>query len=103
VLSSARVLPAAALLIGPVTSAIWLIGLGTLFFRRDWKPYRVFGIAYLIALTIFIVFKGAKNYYLAPHLSHPDRGWNGCDRAIYRSTASLDAARVCGGHLLVVH
>jgi hypothetical protein len=52
-------------IIGPVTSAIWLIGVAALFMRRSWKQYTLFAIAYLLALATFIVLKG-KNYYLAP-------------------------------------
>jgi len=53
------------LIMNPISSPIWLIGLGALLFRREWRSYRVFGFAYLIALTLFILLKG-KNYYLAP-------------------------------------
>ena len=53
------------LLMNPISSPIWLIGLCALVLRREWKPYRLFSFAYLIALTLFIALKG-KNYYLAP-------------------------------------
>ena len=52
------------LIMGPA-DPLWLTGLFALLFSRGLKPYRMFGIAYLVCLTVFIVFHG-KNYYLAP-------------------------------------
>jgi len=52
------------LIMGPA-DLVWLPGLVGLLFSRRLKPYRMFGIAYLVCLTVFIVLYG-KNYYLAP-------------------------------------
>lgn len=53
------------LLIHPFTAPIWITGLIALLFSARFKPYRLLGWCYLVALTFFIVLKG-KNYYLAP-------------------------------------
>ena len=52
------------LIMGPA-DPLWLTGLIALFFSRSLRRYRMFGIAYLVCLTVFIVLHG-KNYYLAP-------------------------------------
>jgi len=52
------------LIMGPA-DLVWLPGLVGLLFSRGLKRYRMFGIAYLVSLTIFILLHG-KNYYLAP-------------------------------------
>jgi hypothetical protein len=53
------------LLIHPFTAPIWITGLIALFFSPRLKPYRMLGLCYLTAFTVFVVLKG-KNYYLAP-------------------------------------
>jgi dolichyl-phosphate-mannose-protein mannosyltransferase len=53
------------LLMHPLNLPIWLTGLLALLFARRFRPYRVLGISYLVAFTVFVVLKG-KNYYLAP-------------------------------------
>jgi hypothetical protein len=52
-------------LMNPATAPLWLGGLIWSLFARDGRRYRVIGLAYLIALTEFIVMHG-KNYYLGP-------------------------------------
>jgi dolichyl-phosphate-mannose-protein mannosyltransferase len=53
------------LLMHPLNLPIWLTGLLALLFARRFRPYRVLGISYLVAFTVFVVLRG-KNYYLAP-------------------------------------
>jgi hypothetical protein len=53
------------LLVGPITTPIWLTGLLALLFSALLKPYRFLGWCYLVCFTIFFVLHG-KNYYLAP-------------------------------------
>jgi hypothetical protein len=52
------------LIMGPA-DLLWIVGLFGLLSSRRLRPYRMFGIAYLVCLTVFIVLHG-KNYYLAP-------------------------------------
>lgn len=52
-------------LLNPVTLPLWLAGLGTLFFHREVKSYRVLGWAYLAVLGMLLVTQG-RTYYLAP-------------------------------------
>ncbi len=49
----------------PLTSPIWLTGLGVLFFSGTYRKYRAFGWCYLAVLTVFVVM-GGKSGYLAP-------------------------------------
>jgi hypothetical protein len=54
-----------ALLVGPLTAPIWIIGLIALFASPRLKPYRMLGWCYVAAYLVFFALKG-KNYYLAP-------------------------------------
>ena len=54
-----------ALLINPLTTPIWIVGLIALIAAPHLKPYRMLGWCYLAVFTAFFVLKG-KNYYLAP-------------------------------------
>jgi hypothetical protein len=49
----------------PLLAPLWLIGLGSLLFSPGMRPHRVFGLAYLVLLTLFLL-QNAKPYYLAP-------------------------------------
>lgn len=53
------------LLLHPLTAPIWFAGLVALLLSRRFKNFRLFGWAYLVSFTAFVVLKG-KNYYLAP-------------------------------------
>ncbi len=53
------------LLIGPLSTPIWLAGLYFFFRAEQGRPYRALGGAYLIVLLEMILLKG-KIYYLAP-------------------------------------
>jgi hypothetical protein len=54
------------LLMGPLSAPIWLAGLWTLLRGQgSAKPFRAFGIAYVVLLALMIILKG-KNYYLTP-------------------------------------
>ncbi len=52
------------LVMNPLLSLIWLIGLASVFFG-SLRRYRILGWIYLTLLVIFIALQG-KNYYLAP-------------------------------------
>ncbi len=52
------------ILLHPVVSLVWLIGLGWLLVGGGTK-YRPLGYSYLVLLSTFVALKG-KNYYLAP-------------------------------------
>ena len=54
-----------ALIMNPVTLPIWLAGLFFLLFSRDARPYRVFGWAFAMTITFFLLAHG-KNYYAVP-------------------------------------
>jgi hypothetical protein len=49
----------------PFSSPTWMVGLAALLFAPALRPYRLFGIAYLTMLVVFIV-QGGKPYYLSP-------------------------------------
>jgi hypothetical protein len=49
----------------PLTAPVWLAGLWYLLVDKAGKRFRTLGIAYLITLSLMILFK-AKNYYLVP-------------------------------------
>lgn len=49
----------------PLALPLWFIGLGALFFHRNLKEYRLFGIAYVVLFVLFVVQRG-KPYYLSP-------------------------------------
>jgi hypothetical protein len=53
------------LLLHPLTAPIWLSGVIALLVSKRLRNYRLFGWAYLVSFTAFVVLKG-KNYYLAP-------------------------------------
>jgi len=52
-------------IMGPELAPIWLIGVCWLFFGRERRRFAVFGWAFVVVLTAFIVTKG-KNYYVTP-------------------------------------
>ncbi len=49
----------------PLSSVIWIAGLGFLLFHREGRPYRVLAITYLAFLLLMMALK-AKDYYLTP-------------------------------------
>ncbi len=51
-------------IMNPGLFLLWLAGL-VFTFRPEGKPYRAFGIAYLVLLVVFMI-QNAKNYFLAP-------------------------------------
>jgi len=53
------------LLMSPLSLPFWLAGLGYYLLARGAKPYRVFGLAFLITVGCFLLAHG-KNYYSAP-------------------------------------
>src|SRR5262249_31949208 len=53
------------LIVNPATLPLWLGGLLWLLVGHEGRRYRIFGFAYLITLTEFILLHG-KHYYLAP-------------------------------------
>lgn len=53
------------LLLQPVAALIWITGLFALLFSARLRKWRLFGWAYLISFTAFVLLRG-KNYYLAP-------------------------------------
>src|SRR3989449_11346878 len=65
VLSPAAYFAQQVLIIHPLLAPIWITGVLAFLFSARLKPYRFLGWCYLVAFTVFVVFKG-KNYYLAP-------------------------------------
>jgi len=53
------------LMMHPFSIVVWLSGLAALLFWKPLGKYRVLGIAWLIALALFLL-KGSKTYYPAP-------------------------------------
>ncbi len=53
------------LLLHPFTAIIWVTGCLALLFSARLRQWRLFGWAYLISFTAFVLLQG-KNYYLAP-------------------------------------
>ena len=53
------------LLVNPLTSPIWIVGVIAFLLSRRLKPYRSLGWSYLVCYSVFFVLHG-KNYYLAP-------------------------------------
>jgi hypothetical protein len=53
------------MMLNPMTTIVWLVGLGYLLFHPTGKRYRVLGYTYLIFLVVLMALKG-KDYYLAP-------------------------------------
>jgi hypothetical protein len=53
------------ILIEPISTPVWLIGLFALLFSRRLKPYRLLGWTYLVCYGILFTLHG-KNYYLGP-------------------------------------
>jgi len=53
------------LLLQPFAALIWITGLFALLFSARLRKWRLFGWAYLISFTAFVLLRG-KNYYLAP-------------------------------------
>jgi len=54
-----------AMIMGPWSLPIWVLGLAWLLVSAEGRRYRALGLTYLVLLVFFIVLKG-KNYYLAP-------------------------------------
>jgi hypothetical protein len=65
VLSPAAYLAQQVLIIHPILSPVWIIGVLAFLFSVRLKPYRFLGWCYLVAFTVFVALKG-KNYYLGP-------------------------------------
>ena len=65
VLPPGRFLVQQILMMLPFTLPFWLAGLLFYFLARGGKPYRVFGWAFLITITFFLITHG-KDYYCAP-------------------------------------
>lgn len=65
VLSPVGFLSQQALIMHPFVFPIWVAGLYYYLFTKMGRSYRALGVAYVITLVLFIVFKG-KHYYLAP-------------------------------------
>lgn len=61
-------LPMQPLLFGPLTAPIWLAGLWRLLRNPDARPWRGFGVAYLVLLAMFLV-SGGQFYY--PSAGYP--------------------------------
>jgi hypothetical protein len=53
------------ILVNPLSTPIWLMGLFALLFSDRLKPYRLLGWAYLVCYGVLFALHG-KNYYLAP-------------------------------------
>jgi len=53
------------LLIGTLSAPIWMTGVVALLVCKSLRPYRLLGLCYFVAFTVFVVLHG-KNYYLAP-------------------------------------
>ncbi len=53
------------ILIDPISTPIWLIGLFALLFSQRLKPYRLLGWTYLVCYGVLFTLHG-KNYYLGP-------------------------------------
>ena len=53
------------LLVNPLTSPIWIVGLIAVLLSTRLRPYRSLGWSYLVCYSVFFVLHG-KNYYLAP-------------------------------------
>ncbi len=53
------------LLIGTLSAPIWMTGVVALLVCKSLRPYRLLGVCYFVAFTVFVVLHG-KNYYLAP-------------------------------------
>ena len=53
------------LMMNPLAAPIWLTGLWSLLFAREGRPFRWYGIAYVL-LSLTYLALGAKVYYLAP-------------------------------------
>ncbi|RPH37875.1 hypothetical protein EHM92_01560 [bacterium] len=49
----------------PAMFPVWAIGLVMLLFRREWKPYRILGYAYII-LCVTLFFLGGQFYFMLP-------------------------------------
>jgi 4-amino-4-deoxy-L-arabinose transferase-like glycosyltransferase len=58
------VLPTQLILMGPVLAPLWIAGLWRLLRSQGLRPYRAFGIAWLVVLVVVIA-TGGRNYYLA--------------------------------------
>jgi 4-amino-4-deoxy-L-arabinose transferase-like glycosyltransferase len=89
VLSAGQYFFQQTLLVNPLTSPMWIVGLIALLLSTRLKPYRSLGWSYLVCYSVFFVLHG-KNYYLAPiypmllaagaviiesALDHPRRAW----------------------------
>lgn len=56
------------LMMNPLSLPFWLGGLGFLLFSRAARPWRAFGLAFVIAIALFLLAHG-KDYYSAPAYS----------------------------------
>jgi hypothetical protein len=65
VLSPLAYLGQQALMMGPQTLPFWLTGLGFYFLSRRAAAYRMFGWAFVLVITFFMLMHG-KDYYSAP-------------------------------------
>jgi Dolichyl-phosphate-mannose-protein mannosyltransferase len=65
VLSPAAFVGQQILIMTPLSLPFWLGGLLYYLFSRDAKPYRAFGLAFLVTIAFFLLAHG-KNYYSAP-------------------------------------
>jgi uncharacterized membrane protein len=54
-----------AVIMNPLLAPLWIIGLIWLLFGRGGRPYRIFGVAFIVILGAFVALKG-KNYYVSP-------------------------------------
>jgi len=53
------------MMLNPLSALVWLPGLGCLLFHPKSRPFRSFGLTYVVFLAIMMYLKG-KDYYLAP-------------------------------------
>ncbi|HEX4002836.1 MAG TPA: glycosyltransferase family 39 protein [Candidatus Acidoferrales bacterium] len=64
-ISPLRFLADQILFLSPIALPIWTGGLAWLLFAARGKPFRFFGVAYVIVVAVFIVLDG-KSYYVLP-------------------------------------
>ncbi|MCP3804976.1 glycosyltransferase family 39 protein [Allokutzneria sp. A3M-2-11 16] len=50
------------LMIGPLLTPVWVIGLVAVFRRPQWRPYRAFGVAYLLIFALLAVLGAQARY-----------------------------------------
>jgi 4-amino-4-deoxy-L-arabinose transferase-like glycosyltransferase len=93
-------LPIEIVIIGLFLTPIWIAGLVTLLRRKEWRPFRFVGVAYLVMIVLLLVvagqatYTGALQYVLLAAGCVAAEGWarNGFRKTLIGAAAVLNAA-----------